>query len=71
MYYILTDKQQRKSKKTNTHIRSNKINEEKQQKNRNGNVQSVTTCKKRQKISEADSFRNIKVKHHTHLKMDM
>jgi hypothetical protein len=27
-----------------------------------GNVQSVTTCKKRQKTSEADSFRNIKIK---------
>jgi hypothetical protein len=26
-----------------------------------GNVQSVTTCKKRQKTSEADSFRNMKV----------
>jgi hypothetical protein len=27
-----------------------------------GNVQSVTTCKKTQKTSEADSFRNMKVK---------
>jgi hypothetical protein len=31
-------------------------------KNTNGNVQSVTTCKERQKTSEADPFRNMKVK---------
>jgi hypothetical protein len=45
-----TDKQQRKGKQTNTHARNSKINEE----NTNGNVQSVT--------SEADSFRNTKIK---------
>jgi hypothetical protein len=38
-------------------------------KNTDGNVQSVTTCKKRQKTSEADSFRNMKIKISTHLKM--
>jgi hypothetical protein len=53
----------RKGKQTNTHARNSKINEKQtEQKNTNGNVQSVTTCKKRQKTSEADSFRNMKVK---------
>jgi hypothetical protein len=45
-----TDKQQRKSKQTNTHARSNKIKEGKQnRKNTNGNVQSITTCNKDKK----------------------
>jgi hypothetical protein len=52
----------RKGKQTNTHARNSKINEEKQNKNTHGNVQSVATCKKRQKTNEADSFRNMKVK---------
>jgi hypothetical protein len=44
----------------------------KQQKKTIENMQSITTCKKRQqKTSEADSFRNIKVKHRTHLKIAM
>jgi hypothetical protein len=42
---IQTDKQQRKSKQTNTHARNNKINEGKQHRNKTQmeNMQSVTT----------------------------
>jgi hypothetical protein len=32
-------------------------------------LSGLTTCNKGNKSSEEDSFRNIKVKHHTHLKM--
>jgi hypothetical protein len=34
-------------------------------------LHSITTCNKGNKSSEADSFRNIKMKYHTHLKMAM
>jgi hypothetical protein len=62
LYYIRNRRTTRKGKQTNTRARNSKINEEKQQKNTNGNMRSVTTCRKRQKASEADSFRNMKVK---------
>jgi hypothetical protein len=53
----------RKAKQTNTHARNSKLTKENRTKNTNGNLQSVTTCKKKQqKTSEADSFRNMKVK---------
>jgi hypothetical protein len=54
----------RKGKQTNTYARNTKINEEKQNKNTNGNVQSVTTRKKKpkKKPSKSDSFRNMEVK---------
>jgi hypothetical protein len=60
----------RKGKKANTHTRIRKLTKT-QQKNTNENVHSITTCNKGNRSSEADSFRNIKVKHHTHLKMAM
>jgi hypothetical protein len=50
-----------KKGQTNIHTRIRKL-AKKKQKNTSGNVQNITTCKKRQKSSEADSFRNIKVK---------
>jgi hypothetical protein len=70
----LVERQQKRkaSRQTHTHThthtyKNQKINEKKtQQKNTNGNVQEKAT-----KNSEADSFRNIKVKHHTHLNMAM
>jgi hypothetical protein len=43
-------------------LQTAKLMKKTEQKNTNGNVQSVTTCKKKQKTSEADSFRNMKVK---------
>jgi hypothetical protein len=60
----------RKAKQANTHTRIRKLTKT-QQKNTNGNVQSITTSREFNKNSEADSFRYIKVKHYTHLKMAM
>jgi hypothetical protein len=60
----------RKGKKANTHTRTRKLTKT-QQKNTTENVHSITTCNKGNKSSETDSFRNIKVKHYTHLKMVM
>jgi hypothetical protein len=39
-----------------------KLTNQNRTKNTNGNVQSVTTCRKRQKTNEADYFRIMKVK---------
>jgi hypothetical protein len=50
------------------------FNEGKQhRKNTNRNVQSATTWgeKKKQKGSEAESFKHMKIKYHTHLTMAM
>jgi hypothetical protein len=39
--------------------------------NTNGNMHGVTTWKKRQKTSEAESFKLINIKYSTHMKMAM
>jgi hypothetical protein len=58
---------------TQTHTKGNNKNNEGKQhrKNTNGNVQSVTTWKKAEKRSEAESFKHMKSKYPTHLKMAM
>jgi hypothetical protein len=60
----------RKGKKTkhahkNMEINGNTTN------NTNYKLHRITTCNKGNKSSEADSFRNKKVKYHTQLKMPM
>jgi hypothetical protein len=60
--HLQTDKQQDKASRQTHTKETAKLTKENSTGKTNGNVQSVTTCKKRQKASEADSFRNIKVK---------
>jgi hypothetical protein len=58
--------QNRQATRKGKHAHKNqKTNEKTQQKNK------WKRARKGNKNSEADSFRNIKVKHHTHLKMAM
>jgi hypothetical protein len=51
---------------------NNNNNEGKQRKNANGNMQSVTKWKKgRKENSETETFKHMKIKYPTHLKMAM
>jgi hypothetical protein len=53
-----------------TRKETTKITKENRGKSTNGNMQSVTTLKERQnKSSEAESFKHMKIKYPTHLKM--
>jgi hypothetical protein len=65
---MMTDNKERQESK---HAHKNQETNENTTKNTNEKLHSITTCNKGNKSSEADSFRNIKVKHHTHLKMAM
>jgi hypothetical protein len=66
------NKNKNKKRQAGKHAHKNQeTNEKIQQKNTNENMHSVTTFKKGQKSLHSHSFRNIKVKQHTYLKMAM
>jgi hypothetical protein len=68
---LLANKQQRKSKQTNTHA-TNKINKGKQLRKKRWKLAECDHVgKKGQKTNEADSFRHNKIKYPTDLKMAM
>jgi hypothetical protein len=60
-----------KERQESKHAHKNQETNENTTKNTNEKLHSITTCNKDNKSSEADSFRDIKVKHFTHLKMAM
>jgi hypothetical protein len=60
-----TRKGKQEKKKTHTHTQERKLTKRKH------NRKTQMNARKGNKRSEADSFRNIRVKHHTHLKMAM